>query len=232
MEFARIARRALGLSAVTATAAVAMLAMTAPASAHVPELKAECKDEKAVLSVKLKSYARGDSNTIKIKDGDETLKDQKFGQSYEEKFTRPGDVAHVFTITVKASDGDQFSFTKKLKTPPCVTRTTTTTTPATTTTTSTTTTTTTTTTVGTTTTTEPTTTTTTTTTTPSETTPTTTTTFSLPTTTTTTGIVPVSNESDLADTGASTTVPLVIGLVLLGAGGLALFMLRRRRTAE
>ncbi|WP_083751898.1 LPXTG cell wall anchor domain-containing protein [Saccharothrix sp. ALI-22-I] len=231
MEFARIARRALGLSAVTVTAAVAVLAMTAPASAHVPELKAECKDDKAILSVKLRAYAGGNSNTIKIKDGDETLKDQKFGQSYEEKFTRPGDVAHVFTVTVKAGDGDQFSFTKKLKTPPCVTGTTTTTTSATTTTTSTTTTTT---TVGTTTTTEPTTTTTTTTTTPIETTPTTTTTTttsSLP-TTTTTGIVPVSNESDLANTGASTAVPLVIGLVLLGAGGLALFMLRRRRTAE
>src|SRR3954447_5106136 len=100
MEFARIARSAIGASAVTATAAVALLAMTAPASAHTPVLKAECKDDKALLSVKLMSYAGGNSNTIKIKDGSESLKDQKFGQYYEEKFTRPGDVAHVFTVEV------------------------------------------------------------------------------------------------------------------------------------
>lgn len=222
MEFARMARRAFGVSAVTVTAAVALLAMTAPASAHLPELKAECKDEKAVVSVKLTSYAGGNSNTVTVKDGDVTLKDQKFGQSYEEKFTRPGDVAHVFTIAVKASDGNQYSFTKKLETVACVTPTTSTTTTTTSTTTTTTTTTT-----------EPPASTTTTTTTPSETTTTTTPSSSTPTTTTTTkAIVPVSNESDLANTGASIAIPLIIGLSLLGAGGVALFALRRRRAAK
>jgi hypothetical protein len=236
MEFARIARSAIGASAVTATAAVALLAMTAPASAHTPVLKAECKDDKALLSVKLTSYAGGNSNTIKIKDGNETLKDQKFGQSFEEKFTRPGDVAHVFTIEVKASDGDRFSFSKKLETPACVYK------PPTSTSTTTTTTSTTTSTSTTTTTTSPesttSTTTTTTETTPSETTPsestppTTTTTEFVPPTTTTQGIVPVGNESDLASTGASIAVPLAIGFTLLGGGAVALFTLRRRRSAE
>jgi len=44
--------------------------------------------------------------------------------------------------------------------------------------------------------------------------------------------VPVSNESDLANTGASIAIPLIIGLSLLGAGGVALFALRRRRAAK
>ncbi|MBW4719690.1 thioester domain-containing protein [Saccharothrix obliqua] len=52
-----------------------------------------------------------------------------------------------------------------------------------------------------------------------------------PTTTTTTpAVVPVANEDELASTGASIFVPLLIGLGLLGAGAAALIIVRRKKT--
>lgn len=229
MEFARIARRTLGASAVTLTTAVALLAMTAPASAHIKTTTASCNSEnKAELFVKLVRYDGSKTNTVKIKDGQNSLDDKKFSDFYERRFTLPGNVAHTFTIEVKAGDDPHgyngWSFTKKLETPPCVTPTTTTS-KSTTTTTAATTTTTTTNATTTTTTTEPTA--------PSEATTTTTTpSLSLPTTTTTKAFVPVGNESELPNTGASIVIPLAVGLGLLGAGGVALLALRRRRAAE
>ncbi len=60
---------------------------------------------------------------------------------------------------------------------------------------------------------------------------TTTTTTEAPTTTTTTVAAGGGTDDDLADTGASIFVPLLIGLGLLGAGAGALLVLRRKRTA-
>ncbi|MEV0677195.1 thioester domain-containing protein [Actinosynnema sp. NPDC050436] len=73
---------------------------------------------------------------------------------------------------------------------------------------------------------------TTTTTTPATTTETTTTTTVAPSTTTTTNApAGPGNEDDLASTGASIFVPLLIGLGLLGAGAAALIIVRRKKTA-
>ncbi|PWK85202.1 LPXTG-motif cell wall-anchored protein [Lentzea atacamensis] len=115
-----MARRVLGAFAVTATATLASLALATPASAHTPVSSADCVKDKAVLKVKLTQYAGGNRNTVLIKDGDKVLADEKFGQSWEKKFEADGTVAHTFTITVKASDGDRFNYEKTHKTPECV----------------------------------------------------------------------------------------------------------------
>lgn len=72
---------------------------------------------------------------------------------------------------------------------------------------------------------------TTTTTAPTTTTETTTTTTEAPTTTTTPAPAAGGGDDDLANTGASIFVPLLIGLGLLGAGAAALLILRRKRAA-
>lgn len=68
---------------------------------------------------------------------------------------------------------------------------------------------------------------------PTSTTTTTTTTTAAPTTTTTTGAAPAAQakNDDLAETGASVFAPILIGLVLVGAGIGAMFVVRRRRRA-
>ncbi|MEU4801288.1 thioester domain-containing protein [Actinosynnema sp. NPDC023587] len=72
---------------------------------------------------------------------------------------------------------------------------------------------------------------TTTTTSPAEATTTTTTTVAPTTTTTEAPAGPGGNEDDLASTGASIFVPLLIGLGLLGAGAAAMIIVRRKKTA-
>ncbi|MFD4638795.1 LPXTG cell wall anchor domain-containing protein [Lentzea sp. NPDC058436] len=115
-----MASRVLGALAVTATAALASLALATPASAHTPVSSADCVKDKAVLKVKLTQYAGGDKNTVLIKDGDKVLADEKFGQSWEKKFEADGTVKHTFTITVKASDGERYNYSKTHETPACV----------------------------------------------------------------------------------------------------------------
>ncbi|GHH58064.1 LPXTG cell wall anchor domain-containing protein [Lentzea cavernae] len=116
-----MASRVLGALAVTATAALASLALATPASAHTPVSSAECVKDKAVLKVKLTQYAGGNKNTVLIKDGDTVLADEKFGQNWgEKKFEADGTVAHTFTIKVTASDGEKYNYNETLKTPACV----------------------------------------------------------------------------------------------------------------
>ena len=116
-----MASRVLGALAVTATAALASLALATPASAHTPVSSAECVKDKAVLKVKLTQYAGGDKNTVLIKDGDKVLADEKFGQNWgEKKFEADGTVKHTFTIKVTASDGSKYNYEKTHETPACV----------------------------------------------------------------------------------------------------------------
>lgn len=196
------------------------------ASAHIPDVKAECKGETTTLNVKLTHYVANSKkkNTIKITDGDEVLHEGDFRDKFEQKFEEPGDVDHHFTVTVKAWDDPdgsrKWSFESKLDVKACVTPTETTTT----------------TTESTTTTTESTTTTTESTTETTETTDSTTTTTesqpvveTTPTTTTTPPVV--KDEDELAFTGASVGVPLGIGGVLLVGGVVLLFVIRRRGKA-
>ncbi|WP_033441738.1 LPXTG cell wall anchor domain-containing protein [Saccharothrix sp. NRRL B-16314] len=212
----QIARVGAFLGALTAAIAASVFA-AAPAQAHTPVFTPGCEGEKSTLTVSLKAYqVNGDkTNTVKVTVDGEEVENRTFGHEFEAVYTRPGDVAHKFTVEVKAWDdpnGDR-GWTKKFtpEVPACVKVV-----PPTTTTTTTTTTTEVTTTAPTTTTVE-----TTVETTPESTTPVT--------TTTTAEVVPVADTGDdLADTGASIAIPLVIGLVLLGGGAALLIVLRRR----
>lgn len=215
----QIARAGAFLGALTAAVAASVFA-AAPAQAHTPVFTPGCEGEKSTLTVSLKAYqVSGDkTNTVKVTVDREEVENRTFGHEFEAVYTRPGDVAHTFTVEVTAWDdpnGDR-GWTKKFTpevpacvkvVPPTTTTTTTTTTTA----------------VTTTETTAPTTTTTAVETTTTESAPATST------TTTTAEVAPVADTGDdLADTGASIAIPLVIGLVLLGGGAALLIVLRRR----
>ncbi|MEV6237197.1 LPXTG cell wall anchor domain-containing protein [Lentzea sp. NPDC051838] len=129
-----MASRVLGALAVTATAALATLAMAAPASAHTPVSSADCVKDKAVLSVLLTQYAGGNKNTVLIKDGETVLVDEKFSENYGVKvdgkwkpktFEADGTIDHTFTIEVKASDtkpgGKNYDYSKTHTVKKCVT---------------------------------------------------------------------------------------------------------------
>ncbi|HWO59055.1 MAG TPA: LPXTG cell wall anchor domain-containing protein [Umezawaea sp.] len=218
-----MAGRVLGAITVAATSGLALVALALPASAHTPSSKAECVKDKAVVSVKLTQYARN-GNTIVVKDGSTELVNTSFGESYEKSWTTAGDVAHTFTITVKASDGDKYNYSKTHRVEACVKPTSSS---------STTTTTTTTTTSSSSESTPPSST--------SESTPpteVTTTTVSsssetVPVTTTTTPVAGGGGEAQppLASTGASPGWALLAGLGLVGAGAGAVFVVRRKRAA-
>jgi LPXTG-motif cell wall-anchored protein len=221
-----LGRRVLGASAVTATAAAALLALAAPASAHIPNWNAKCENGETTVSVDLSAYDSRATNAVTVKDGDDVILENKdFGGSYKDSKKVSGAVDHTFTLIIKAGDdpdgSKHFSITDTKTVKKCVEQTTTTV-PTTTTQTETTTETTTQTSPETTTSEE------------SSTTSTTTESSTSATTTTTNAVaVPASNNTDgLASTGASIAVPLVIGLGLLAAGGAALVVVRRRRTAE
>lgn len=198
-----MARRVLGAFAVTATAALATLALSTPASAHDKQSSAECVKDKSVLSVNLTRYGNSNKNTVLIKDGDKVLADEKFGDSWTKKFEADGTVAHTYTIKVTAVDGSQYNYNKTHETPKCVK------TPPTTTTT-----------------------TTTTTTKPATTSPEVpSSSAEVPPSTTPVAPGGSAPEPPLAATGASPLWLLLSGLGLVGAGAGTLLFLRRRQSA-
>ncbi|GAB3009197.1 LPXTG cell wall anchor domain-containing protein [Saccharothrix stipae] len=218
MQFARSVRAPLCVAAVVA--AVGLLAAV-PAAAHTPSLKTGCLDGNAVLTVGLTRYDGRRPNSVTVEDNGQIIDNLRFGGSFHKSYSKPGTAEHAFTVTVWAWDDPRWergwSFRRTLTVPACVRPTTTTTVPTTTTTTP-----------------VPVTTTTTVTTTPVETTTTTTTTtttpltFDWPTTRPKAVVVPAANDSDLPDTGADVTVPLVLGVLLLSGGVVVLVVLRRR----
>ncbi|RKT56482.1 LPXTG cell wall anchor domain-containing protein [Saccharothrix australiensis] len=212
MQFARTVGATLGAAAViVATGLITSL----PASAHDKTVWAKCVDEKAVLHVDLKSYARqGNELTVSV-DGKE-LDKRTFGADFAQRYDGGDATApHSFKVVVKASDNDKYSFTSKegeLDVPVCAERVPTTepsapgtpssepSTPSS----------------------EPST--------PSvePSTP-----SSSPAPSSSAAVAPTTTtappaEGGLANTGASIAIPLVIGLVLLG-GGVAVLVVQRRR---
>ena len=196
------ARRALVTGA---AAAVALLALAVPASAHTGKPDAGCDKEtgKTWLKVELTKYNADKVNTIKVTDGDKVvLPETKFGSTFSSTESQPdwagkdsqfaGDVDHNFTVVVKAGDHvegqDTFSFTWTKKVAACVEK---------------------------------------------EQPPAVTTTTMAPTTTTvaaTTTTAAVVASTALANTGASIAIPLAIGaLLLIGGVGMLILVRRRRR---
>ncbi|WP_367137549.1 hypothetical protein [Saccharothrix sp. HUAS TT1] len=222
MQFARVG--ALVGAAVAAVAATVFAAV--PASAHNANFSAGCEGEKSKLIVNLVSYDKHDTKKNKVKitlDGQE-IENTTFDKNFNQTYVRDSKTALVYSYEVLAwndpideNNNKNWSVRGTYTVPSCVeetTTTTTTTTEATTTTT----------------TVEATTTTVETTTTTVETSPETSV-SSTPATTTTTdaAVVPVADKGeDLASTGASIAIPLVIGVVLLGGGAALLIVLRKR----
>lgn len=114
-----MAGRVLGAIAVAATAGLTVLALATPASAHIPDVKAKCVKDEAVLTVNLNAYA-AKGNKIVVKDGDTVLEDTEFGKSFEKTYKATGDVERTFTVDVKASDSSKYDFKKTLEVEKCV----------------------------------------------------------------------------------------------------------------
>jgi LPXTG-motif cell wall-anchored protein len=99
-------------------AAAALVGMAGNASAHEPQIAAQCTDKGTVVAVKLSRYDGNGVNTVRITDGDTVLLDTtQFGGSFEQSFDGlDATVDHVFTADVKAHDDPDGSrgFTKVL----------------------------------------------------------------------------------------------------------------------
>jgi hypothetical protein len=222
MEFARTARTGLGAVVVATTAAVLLLAAAVPASAEKAELSTSCGAGGAVLVVDLKGFAAG-RNTIRVQDGEIVLSTREFDRSYVGSFPRPADLAHAFVVTVRVAGDSRQSFVREVRTTPCAPPrqapqppVPTVPGPA-----------------------SPSS--------PTASTPTTTTTTPTASSppassapdpasstppTTNTGIVPLGSKSELSEAGASIAIPLLIGLCLVSALGMALFSGMRRRRSD
>ncbi|MFD4674025.1 LPXTG cell wall anchor domain-containing protein [Lentzea sp. NPDC058450] len=203
-----MARRVLGVVAVTATAALTTLALTGTAQAHNPIWSAGCDEgaKTTKVSIDLEKYvaSKKGKNTVTLTDGGkEVLKTTEFPESFHwKKNDFDATVKHEFTITVTSWDGYNKTETKKVD--PCVKGTppTTTTKPATTTTT------------------------------PATTAPEVpSSSAEVPPSTTPAAPGGSAPEPPLAATGASPTWLLLSGLGLVGAGAGTLLFLRRRRSA-
>jgi hypothetical protein len=99
-------------------AAAALIGMAGTASAHEPQIAAQCTDKGTVVAVKLVRYDGNGMNTVKIMDNDTVLLDTtQFGGSFEQSFDGlDATVDHHFTADVKAHDDPDGSrgFTKVL----------------------------------------------------------------------------------------------------------------------
>ncbi len=129
---------ALSALGIGVAAAATLVGLAGTASAHVPDIKAECTDKGTTVRVHLENYDQRGANSVKIMDGDQVLLDTtEFGRSFDQSFdTLDATVNHVFTADVRAHDDPDGSkgFTKMLRaeaaacvTPPPTTTTTTTT---------------------------------------------------------------------------------------------------------
>ncbi len=206
MAHTSTARRRFGaaLSAlgVGIAAAAALVGMAGTASAHKPEINAQCTENGTVLEVHLKQYNSNGENSVSVLDGETVLLEKTtFKKDFHQKFEGlDATVEHTFTVDVKAHDDPDgkkgFTRVMTATAEACVTPPPTTTTteapptsseapPA-----------------------------------PTSTEPTTTTPAPQP-----------APAPPLAETGASIALPLGIGALLLVGGGVLLFVVRRRSRA-
>ncbi|HUQ57781.1 LPXTG cell wall anchor domain-containing protein [Lentzea sp.] len=197
--------RASGSIAALGISALAVLGSATVASAHTPVLSASCVADKAVIAVQLTDYNAGKDNELIVTDNGAELVSANFGSSHRFQRELDGAAGHRLVVEVKAwddPDSEQgWSFTKTLDVPQCV-KVTTTAPPVQTTTPA-----------------------------PTPSSPTPSQVVTSP-----TSSEPVSQlvgdetpAEPLAATGASPLWLLVGGAALLGAGGAALFVARRRR---
>lgn len=105
-----------------------LIGFAGTAGAHTNRSFAECKNDKATLSVDLTFYNDREVNTVKVTDNGKVLHDGEFGKTFQRKFEAKGDVAHVFVVDVVAGDDpkeennrDKWTFDAEYKVAACVT---------------------------------------------------------------------------------------------------------------
>jgi hypothetical protein len=116
------ARRRFGAALTTlgvgVVAAAALVGMAGTASAHKPEINAQCTESGTVLEVHLKEYNGNGENSVSVMDGDtELLAKTTFQSNFDQKFEGlDATVEHTFTVDVKAHDDPtgEHGFTKVL----------------------------------------------------------------------------------------------------------------------
>ncbi len=91
--------------ATSAVAAVALIALAVPASAHTPQVKSDCaKNGEATLQIKLKNYP-AEENSVTVLEGDKTVfETTEFTGDWEKTLKFDGTVAHTWVVSVKAGD--------------------------------------------------------------------------------------------------------------------------------
>lgn len=122
MAHTSTARRRFGAALSTLSvgliSAAALVGMAGTASAHKPEIKAECTEDGTVLSVHLKQYKEKGENSVTVMDNDAVLLEKTvFESNFEQTFDGlDATIEHVFTVEVKAWDDPdgEHGFTKTM----------------------------------------------------------------------------------------------------------------------
>ncbi|MFD8076019.1 LAETG motif-containing sortase-dependent surface protein [Streptomyces sp. NPDC059718] len=105
------------LIAAAATGIIGLGLCATPASAHTPDWKADCHK----VEVHLKQYNGGVKNTVTITaDGKDLLPTTEFGSSFDQTLDVPAHTADVHLhLSVVAGDGERFSKEDDLTVPAC-----------------------------------------------------------------------------------------------------------------
>ncbi|WP_251152961.1 hypothetical protein [Cellulosimicrobium sp. Marseille-Q4280] len=91
-----------------------LVATAAPASAHTPDVRADCES----LDVRLWAYAKKGNEVTVVVDGT-TVAEERFGRSYEASFELDPTVDHSWSISVDASDDSRFDWSDEGTTTAC-----------------------------------------------------------------------------------------------------------------
>ncbi|MET9879312.1 LAETG motif-containing sortase-dependent surface protein [Actinacidiphila glaucinigra] len=105
------------LIAAAATGIIGLGLCATPASAHTPRWSADCSK----VEVHLNAYNGGVKNTVTITaDGKDLLPATEFGKSFEQTIDIPAHTAEVkLHLSVKAGDGERYSFEDDKTSPVC-----------------------------------------------------------------------------------------------------------------
>ncbi|MEU4097536.1 LAETG motif-containing sortase-dependent surface protein [Streptomyces sp. NPDC026673] len=105
------------LIATAATGVIGLGLFATPASAHTPVWDVDCSS----VTIKLKAYNPNVTNTVTVTaDGKDLVATKTFGASFEDTVKLPAHSAEVkLHLSVKAGDGERFSFEDDKTAPVC-----------------------------------------------------------------------------------------------------------------
>ncbi|MFE3827989.1 LAETG motif-containing sortase-dependent surface protein [Streptomyces sp. NPDC059092] len=116
-QFSRSWRRRSAFIAVAATGALGVGLSAAPAFAHTPTWSVTCSE----VSLNLTAYGQSDKNTVTVTvDGKDLLPTENFRNNFSKKLDLPAHKSELTVrLVVKAADGDQFSKDETKTAPVC-----------------------------------------------------------------------------------------------------------------